>query len=179
MGRILVFFLLLPLVVYLDVVKISGPVFSVLMVLMLPLFLICVWMRRGTKRAFSSRTFLLIVAFLVVCPVLTLFFANLNEQRIAEQVTQVAAHLAQYKSKKGQYPNTLTEVDGLEAQYSLMSDRSLKIGGRVVTYLHTQHPTATPTAQGESAKLSYWSFGAYQRQFFDVGSGGFDAPLID
>ena len=178
MRQTLVFFLLLPLAVYLDVVKFSGPVLSVLTVLTLPLFLIFTWLRRRTKRLLSRQTLLLSAAFLVCCPGLTLFFASQQEQRIAEQVKQVAEHIADYKSSKGQYPRNLKDVDSLAAQHVFMSDQSLKIGGRVVTYLHSQDTTA-PAQSEDFAKLSYWSFGAYQRQLFDIGSGTFDSPLID
>lgn len=178
MRQTLVFSLLLPLAVYLDVVKFSGPVFGVLAVLALPLFFVFAWMRRGTKRALSRQTVLLSAAFLICCPLLTLFFANQQEERIAERVKQVAAHVAQYKSSKGQYPRNLREVDSLAAQDVFISDQSLKIGGRVVTYFHNKRATF-PSQTEDIAKLSYWSFGAYQRQIFDIESGSFESPLID
>jgi hypothetical protein len=178
MRLISVLVLLVPLVVYLDVVKFDAPVLSGLAVLMLPVLLIWAWIRRGKKRALSRPTLLLSAAFLMACPGLTLFFASQQEQRIAEQVKQVASHIALYKSSKGQYPRNLKDVDSLAAQHVFMSDQSLKISGRVVTYIRSQNAT-TPALSEGFAKLSYWSFGAYQRQFFDVGSGAFDSPLID
>ncbi len=178
MRLLSVLVLLLPLAVYLDVVKFYGPVLSVVAVLMLPLLLIWAWVRRGTVHALSRRTLLLSVVFLITCPVLTLFFANQQEQRLSEQVRQAAVPIAAYKAVKGQYPNSLKEVELLAAQHVLVSDSSLLVSGRVVTYLHRQK-SATTMPEGDFAKLSYWSFGAYQRQLFDVGNGKFDSPLID
>ena len=178
MRLISVLVLLLPLVVYLDVMKFFGPVLSGVAVLMLPILLILAWLRRGTKRALSKRTLLLIILFLITCPVLTLFFANQQEQRIAEQVRRAAVPIAQYKAVKGHFPNSLKDVELLGVQHVLVSDSSLMIGGRVVTYFHRQK-SATTMPEEDFAKLSYWSFGAYQRQLFDVKSGSFDLPLID
>jgi predicted PurR-regulated permease PerM len=169
---------LAPIVVYLDAVVFHGPLLSLVAVLMFALLLIWDWMRRGTKRAFAKQTLILSMVFLTICPVLTLFFSSQQEQRIAEQVKQVGEHITDYKSSKGQYPRNLKDVDTLAARHVFISDQSMKIGGRVVTYFRSQNVT-TPAQSEDFAKLSYWSFGAYQRQFFDIGSGTFDSPLID
>lgn len=170
--------LLMPAAVYLDVVKFFVPVLSGVALLSLPLLLIWALIRRRTERALSKRALLLSTVLLMAYPVMTFFFAHLAEQRIAKQVEQVGALVAQYKEKNGYYPDTLKDVGLVKERHTLASDRSLHIGGRVVTYFRNQN-TTTSDLSGDFAKLSYWSFGAYQRQFFDVGSGKFDSPLID
>ena len=170
--------LLMPAVVYLDVVKFFVPVLSGVALLSLPLLLIWAWIRRGPKRALSKGSLLLTTALLTAYPVVTLFVGRLAEQRIAEQVKQAGSLIAQYRQKNERYPATLKDVELLKDRHMLVSDHAMLVGGRVVTYLRSQDATARGLSK-DFAKLSYWSFGAYQRQFFDIGSGTFDSPLID
>ena len=178
MQRALVLLSLVPIAVYLDVVKFNAPVFSAVAVLVLPLMLIWAWVRRAKKHPLSKTSLVLSLSFLAVCPMLTLFFASQQEQRIAEQVKTAAATIAQHRTSTGRYPNSLKEVASLAALPVLVSERSLMVGGRLVSYSHG-HTTATNAHDQDFAKLSYWSFGAYQRQLFDIGSGAFDSPLTD
>lgn len=178
MKLALVLLSLVPIVVYLDVVKFNAPVLTAVAVLVLPLILSWALIRRAKKHALSKQTLVFSGLFLTVCPVLTLFFANQQEQRIAEHVRAAAASIAQYKGSTGRYPNSLKEVEPLAATSEITSERNLQIGGRVVSYWHTSS-SATDERDKEFAKLSYWSFGFYQRQIFDVGKGSFDLSLRD
>jgi hypothetical protein len=170
--------LLTPAVVYLDVVIFFVPVLSGVALFCLPILLIWAWLGRRTKPSQSKGTLLFSGVMLMAYPMVTLFFAHLVEQRIAEEVREVGAVIAQYRANNEHYPDTLKIVRELEVRYAVESDHALRVAGRVVSYFHSQKATP-PTQSQEFAKLSYWSFGAHQRQIFDIGSGSFESPLID
>ena len=118
------------------------------------------------------------MGFFLLCPALCVSYALRTDREIASEVRQIAQTIAQFKKDQGQFPQSLQQIPALNARYPQRSSHALVVHGRVVSYL--QGPGAGGSVGEVSfSKLSYWSFGALQRQVFDVPTGLFQAPLLE
>jgi len=175
--RVAVFLLLLlPLVVYLDVIRFGAPSLSLVAVVALLALFVWAGFRALFKRALPGRWVLVWALFLLACPALVLTLATRQEEKIALSVTQLAKPITRFKAEKGRFPETLTEVPDFSAGQDFVTARSLRVHGRVVSYGYASNAVTTGSDDA-AANLSYWSFGAIQRKIFNVGRGAFDAPM--
>ena len=175
--RLVVFLLLLlPLVVYLDLIRFGTPALSFMASLAFLALLVWAGFRALLKRPLPAGRVLVWAVFLLACPALVLMLATRQEERIAMSVTQLAKPIAQFKAEKGRFPETLREVPDFSAGQDFVTDRSLRVLGRVVSYGYASKSETTGSVNA-AASLSYWSFGAMQRRIFNVGRGAFDAPI--
>ena len=175
--RVAVFLLLLlPLVVYLDVIRFGAPGLSLMAVVALMALFVWAGFRALFKRLLPGRWVLVWALLLLAGPAWVLILATRQDEKIALSVTQLAKPIKRFKAEKGRFPETLREVPDFSSGQDFVTDRSLRIHGRVVSYGYASK-SVTTGPDDATANLSYWSFGAMQRKIFNVGRDAFDASM--